>query len=48
VAVGPAAVGGRAGRLHHAGRHLGAQRHPEGQPLHQPDALRGRDLRPAR
>jgi ABC-type nickel/cobalt efflux system permease component RcnA len=36
---------GGAGRLHHAGRHLGAQRHPEGQPLHQPDALRGRDLR---
>jgi HME family heavy-metal exporter len=37
---------GGAGRLHHAGRHLGAQRHPEGQPLHQPDALRGRELRP--
>jgi HME family heavy-metal exporter len=48
VAVGPAAERGRAGGLHHAGRHLGAQRHPEGQPLHQPDALRGRDLRPRR
>ena len=23
-----------------------SQRHPEGQPLHQPDALRGRELRP--
>ena len=46
VAVGPAAERGGAGRLHHAGRHLGAQRHPEGQPLHQPDALRGRVLRP--
>jgi hypothetical protein len=39
---GPAAVDGGADRLHHAGRHLGAQRHPQGQPLHQPDALRGR------
>ena len=46
VAVGPAAERGSPGRLHHAGRHLGAQRHPEGQPLHQPDALRGRVLRP--
>ena len=47
VAVGPAAVGRGAGRLHHAGRHLGAQRHPQGQPLHQPDAIRRRELRPA-
>jgi HME family heavy-metal exporter len=43
VALGPAAERRSADRLHHARRHLGAQRHPEGQPLHQPDALRGRE-----
>jgi HME family heavy-metal exporter len=40
VAVRPAAVGCGADRLHHAGRHCDAQRHPESQPLPQPDALR--------
>ena len=46
VGFGSAAVGGRVDRLHHARRHLGAQRHPQGQPLHQPDAHGRRALRP--
>jgi HME family heavy-metal exporter len=33
-------------RLHHARGYFGAQRHPQGQPLHQPDAHRRRELRP--
>jgi hypothetical protein len=37
-----AAVGRRAGRLHHAHRHRHAQRHSQDQPLHQPVRLRGR------
>ena len=43
--AGPAAVGGLDDRLHHAGRHRRAQRHPQDQPLHQPGAVRGRDVR---
>ena len=39
---GPAALGRLDDRLHHARRHLGAQRHPEDLPLHQPRAVRGR------
>jgi HME family heavy-metal exporter len=46
VGFGSATVGGRVDRLHHARRHLGAQRHPQGQPLHQPDAHGRRALRP--
>ncbi len=42
VAIGPAAVGRRAGRLHHPDRHRHAQWHPQDQPLHQPVRLRGR------
>ena len=41
----PAAVGRLHDRLHHAGRHRRAQRHPEDQPLHQPRPVRGRDVR---
>ena len=34
-------------RLHHTRRHRHAQRHPEDQPLRQPGAIRGRELRAA-
>ena len=47
--AGSAALGGLDDRLHHAGRHRRAQRHPEDQPLHQSGAATrampfGRDL----
>ena len=44
---GPAAVGRVDDRLHHAGRHRRAQRHPEGQPLLNLASARGRDVRRA-
>jgi HME family heavy-metal exporter len=44
VAVGPAALGGGAGGLHHAGRHRDPQRHHEGIALREPVRVRRRDL----
>ena len=48
VARGAAALGRHHDRLHHAGRHQRAQRHPQDQPLHQPGAARRRDVRARR
>ena len=46
VDLGPAAVGRGAGGLRHARWHRHAQRHPEGRPLGESDALRGGGVRP--